>query len=107
MREKLNCPNCGAPISGAKCEYCGTQFFDIADIEPGKAGFIRLKLGDQINVFRAIPQVSIEYSSAPETYYFDNEPIEVHTRHDMTVTVELTVVPDEEGAIWRKRRIHD
>lgn len=22
----LNCPNCGAPITGDKCEYCGTLF---------------------------------------------------------------------------------
>lgn len=21
-----NCPNCNAPIEGAKCEYCGTHF---------------------------------------------------------------------------------
>lgn len=21
-----NCPNCGAPITGPKCEYCGTRF---------------------------------------------------------------------------------
>lgn len=21
-----NCPNCGAPITGEKCEYCGTVF---------------------------------------------------------------------------------
>mgnify|MGYP004657774481 CR=1 FL=1 len=21
-----NCPNCGAPITGTKCEYCGTVF---------------------------------------------------------------------------------
>lgn len=24
--KKLNCPNCGAPITGDKCEYCGTVF---------------------------------------------------------------------------------
>ena len=24
----LNCPNCGAPITGGKCEYCGTVFRD-------------------------------------------------------------------------------
>ena len=24
----LNCPNCGAPITGDRCEYCGTQFID-------------------------------------------------------------------------------
>lgn len=23
-----NCPNCGAPITGPKCEYCGTVFWD-------------------------------------------------------------------------------
>lgn len=23
-----NCPNCGAPITGLHCEYCGTQFKD-------------------------------------------------------------------------------
>lgn len=23
-----NCPNCGAPITGDKCEYCGTVFMD-------------------------------------------------------------------------------
>lgn len=26
MRGKTNCPNCGAPITGSKCEYCGTVF---------------------------------------------------------------------------------
>ena len=26
--ELLNCPNCGAPITGDRCEYCGTQFID-------------------------------------------------------------------------------
>ena len=26
MNDKLNCPNCGAVITGAKCEYCGTVF---------------------------------------------------------------------------------
>ena len=26
MKDLLNCPNCGAPITGSKCEYCGTIF---------------------------------------------------------------------------------
>lgn len=33
MREKLNCPNCGAPITGSVCEYCGTKFYDLLDNE--------------------------------------------------------------------------
>lgn len=28
MSSQLNCPNCGAPITGDKCEYCGTHFMD-------------------------------------------------------------------------------
>lgn len=26
QNKKHNCPNCGAPISGLECEYCGTNF---------------------------------------------------------------------------------
>lgn len=26
-----NCPNCGAPITGSKCEYCGTVFSEEHD----------------------------------------------------------------------------
>lgn len=26
-----NCPNCGAIISGPKCEYCGTRFSSYTD----------------------------------------------------------------------------
>lgn len=25
-----NCPNCGAPLKGGKCEYCGTITNDVA-----------------------------------------------------------------------------
>lgn len=26
MMDRTNCPNCGAVITGDKCEYCGTVF---------------------------------------------------------------------------------
>lgn len=31
-----NCKNCGAPLTGGKCEYCGTEYdtFRIAPINP-------------------------------------------------------------------------
>lgn len=25
------CTQCGAPVHGYKCEYCGTEFLDISD----------------------------------------------------------------------------
>ena len=37
---KLNCPNCGAPINpdNNKCSYCGTSYFDLSsiDVDTGK-----------------------------------------------------------------------
>lgn len=32
-----NCPNCGAPLSGMKCEYCGTEL---------KANYVNVGLDD-------------------------------------------------------------
>lgn len=26
--KQLKCQNCGAPLHGSKCEYCGSIFFD-------------------------------------------------------------------------------
>ena len=28
MRDKLNCPNCGATITSIECPYCGSIFYD-------------------------------------------------------------------------------
>lgn len=43
-----NCPNCGSPISGIKCEYCGTTFFNLVDISAGENCIVRLRHGDEI-----------------------------------------------------------
>jgi len=42
-----NCPNCGAPLTGHKCEYCGAIIFDFAAIEIGKPVWINFKMGDR------------------------------------------------------------
>ena len=28
-----NCPNCGAPVFGTRCDYCGTSFTDEAELQ--------------------------------------------------------------------------
>lgn len=38
---RFNCPNCGAPISGDRCEYCGTQFIDCTNLRPDKAFYLK------------------------------------------------------------------
>ena len=31
MKNRLNCPNCGAPIASKTCPYCGTTFINYID----------------------------------------------------------------------------
>ena len=45
MRDVLNCPNCGAPVTSEKCPYCGTLFYDFSAIEVGKPCFLKIKGG--------------------------------------------------------------
>ena len=56
LRSIINCPNCGAPISGSQCEYCGTTF-NLIDINYEKPKVIELRtkdymcLQDQLNTY--------------------------------------------------------
>lgn len=79
MREKTNCPNCGAPISGIKCEFCGTQFFDLADLELNKPGFLRVRFNDSMLLFDAIP-VEMEIESGCDWDYMPEITIKFITK---------------------------
>ena len=48
--DKLNCPNCGAPIEGEICQYCGTVFVDMAVIDTKKPFYLKIKHEDQIHI---------------------------------------------------------
>lgn len=52
-KKRLNCPNCGAPITGIKCEYCGTQFLDFATIDMDYPFYIRVKQGNHLMTCKA------------------------------------------------------
>ena len=43
-----NCPNCGSPISGVQCEYCGTTFLDLVDVSAGGRCIVRLRHGSNV-----------------------------------------------------------
>lgn len=63
MREEFNCPNCGAPINNERCEYCGTQFYDLADLQLNCESFLRVKINDKILLLKVIPrEVTLEHS---------------------------------------------
>ena len=54
VRDKLNCPNCGMPIVKDTCDYCGTKFFDFANIELNDDSYLRIKINDKLYIFKAI-----------------------------------------------------
>lgn len=67
MRDKLNCPNCGAAINGCVCQYCGTQFFDFADLDINKVNHLRIRVGDRILAVKAYltnMETTYNYNSA-------------------------------------------
>lgn len=92
MRDRLNCPNCGAPITDMKCPYCGSIFYDFATLDNTKPTYIRMVWDDQIIMSRVIMRtaaINIEYDALP------------------TIEIEFTAVPDDDGVTIRHERRTD
>ena len=105
MRDALNCPNCGAPITSAQCEYCGTLFYDFANVEMGKPTYLRLKIGDTLNIFKAVAEHTEIVNEAPASViYCDNKPFYISEIPDWNVTISFRVVPDDRGILIEKRK---
>ena len=95
-----NCPNCGAPIEGARCAYCGTIFYDLTNVEIGKRTYLRMKLGDAVNVFEAVPEhINITAAGPQETFYADNEIFKIQRTPEYNVTISFLIRPNKEGIV--------
>ena len=90
MRDRLNCPNCGAPIDGVKCSYCGTMFYDFASLMVGEPSYVRIRAFGDLIVCKALCEslwVSVPSGEAfPE---FD---------------IHFCAVPDDRGVILERIR---
>lgn len=77
--KKKNCPNCGQPITGEKCEYCGTVFIDWAVIDMNTPVFIKFRYNGKIMRARCIMSgLDLRYNSPSTEYcYCDNQ---IYTR---------------------------
>ena len=64
------CPNCGAPVSGWECNYCGAVFYDFSsiDVSFNKPIFMRFKHEGKVVETKAI-LTRFDVNSSPE--YFD------------------------------------
>ena len=66
---KLNCPNCGAPISADnnKCPYCHTSYFDLSsiDINNDEPFYLKIRMGKMTltQLVRVLPDMSINFES--------------------------------------------
>lgn len=93
MREVLNCPNCGAPIAGDRCPYCGTVFYDFASIDMDKPSYIKMRLNGHVVMFKGILR-NVGITHMPCDYYADNTIVSRHV--GMSVSVDFDVIPDKD-----------
>ena len=95
MRDVLNCPNCGAPVTSEKCPYCGTLFYDFSAIEVGKPCFLKIKWGNNIMLVKAATKnVEINLSSDTTDTYdcLGNRLCTFTTSHNMDMAMEFHCV---------------
>lgn len=96
----LNCPNCGQPIIGAKCEYCGTIFYDFANLDADGISYVRLKMNGTLCVFRAvINRVESEIDCMDSCLFADDKAVTRYIRPETRLTVEMTLLPDDKGVL--------
>lgn len=66
MKVKPNCVNCGAPLHGCKCEYCGTEY-DFDDIIKVKYERCEIPL-ETISCKSIVPLEHIQGCNGMENY---------------------------------------
>ena len=87
MRDKLNCPNCGHPIDDVICSYCGTVFYDFANIELNGSSYIRLKVFDTLQVFK------VRLNTIRTNYDACSLP---------TIEMDFVILPDDQGVLIKR-----
>ena len=104
--ERYNCPNCGAPIESTQCPYCGTIFYDFTVMDFDKPTYIRIHYNGQYMVFRALAR-SMNVSMNPNeyAYYADNSVYAQMPSMAMDVTIDFSVLPDDEGVLMKRKDI--
>lgn len=103
MREKLNCPNCGAPIRGVECEYCGTMFYDFSSISLDKPTYIRINGPQGLATFRAQATDCSFDINTDSTYICNgrNQRLSVITNSTYTCQLNFNILPDDDGIMLK------
>lgn len=103
--DRPNCPNCGAPIKGALCDYCGTVFYDFANIDLHADSYIRMKIDNELFIFKAQTEhIQIDAKQRERILYADDSIFERINAPDYFVEVSFHVIPDEKGILLARAR---
>lgn len=87
-----NCPNCGAPIEGYVCKYCGTYLINIADISNENPTYIRFKFNNNIYIMLVqAANASLEIKSNPMYIEYNSKIKCIPTRNDINLNVDFEV----------------
>ena len=101
-----NCPNCGAPIEGAKCQYCGTLLLDFADIDIDKPTYVRIKLHNQVVMVKArVDNISFTEEGDDCCFYADSKPYYIARPAVQHISMDMTVLADAEGILARTKKV--
>lgn len=100
-----NCPNCGAPINGEKCPFCGTVFIDWAVIDMNNPFYLKFKYRDSITRGRCICE-KFAYAIQPDEEIhcsYDNSSMLITpNRLTYTMDIHLRFLPNKDGIVLTK-----
>lgn len=98
---KLNCPNCGAPISADnnKCPYCDTSYFDLSsiDINNDEPFYLKIRMGNMTltQLVRVLPDMSINLeSNSCSIYNPSGDKLYKFTTPDMFINLNFKAITD-------------
>ena len=109
MRENLNCPNCGQPITSEKCEYCGTVFLDFANVKFDHGLFeetyLRLNLDGNLFIAKVLPtDLTFETQPGPFDGFPLFSPAQVVRSNNVLLSLNFYLLPDENDVMLKQIR---
>ena len=110
-KKRLNCPNCGAPITGIKCEYCGTQFLDLSVLDMVYPFYLRFKQGHHLITCKVkLEEFNVRSRTdiTNNVLYAGYKPI-YHpcSRNELEVELQMKSVEDENGIIYEIMEVEE
>lgn len=103
MREQLTCPQCGAPITGTECKFCGATFYDFSTLSMDKPCYIRLKTGKFINMFKAIvTKADLNMERDDTVLYCDDRPYLAIPTPRCSLDISMDILDDDGILLTRK-----